>query len=453
METKINTTVTGINWPALPSPMGAGKLAALFQLEQSQWWSAQKLREHQFIQINTLLKHCVLHVPYYREVLDSKVIQEPLNEEQWHNIPILTRDRVQQMGERLRTEILPPDHGKAFLQRTSGSTGKPVEVLGTGITAFFWDAFTLRDHFWQRRDLGGKLAVIRYTKDEKAKLPHGIVSKNWGRATSGVFETGACVQITIFTPISEQVAWLQREAPDYILTHPSVLQDLALYCQRENVQFPFLREVRTISEALPDGLRELCQKVWGIKLVDVYSSIELGYLALQCPDHDHYHVQSEGVLLEVLDDNGRPCGVGDVGRVVVTDLHNYASPLIRYEIGDFAEVGQACDCGRGLPVIKRIMGRYRNLLTLPTGERLWPLLGIQDLYKIAPVQQLQAVQHTLNDIEIRLVLPRELRSEERKELTSMFHEILGAPFNLDIIQVESIQRSVSGKYEEFISEL
>lgn len=453
MEIPINTVIEGIDWPALPSTIGAARLATLFQLEQSQWWSEEKIRKYQFLQINALLKHCMAHVPYYQQVLGESVKPGGISERQWLDIPILTRDKVQQAGEKLRATVLPQTHGKVNIKRTSGSTGKPVETLGTDITEFFWNVFTLRDHLWHRRDFSSKLAVIRFILDERAKPPHGIHSKEWGRATNGVLKTGASAMLSILTPISEQVAWLQREDPQYLLTHPSVLTELALHCQREGVQFPSLREVRTLSEALPDGLRELCQKVWGVRLVDVYSTVELGYLALQCPEHEHYHVQSEGVLLEVLDDNGKPCASGETGRVVVTDLHNYAFPLIRYEVGDYAEVGAPCECGRGLPVLKQIKGRYRNIIVTASGERRYPQLGIQDLYEIAPVQQFQAVQHTLSDIEIRLVLPRPLTTEEREKLTHKFQDMLGSSFDFDIQQVESIQRSASGKFEEFISML
>jgi len=453
MNDGLKTVVEGIKWPALLSPSGAARLATLFQLEQSQWWSEEKIREHQFIQINTLLRHCVAHVPYYQQMLGKSMPPTGINEEQWHNIPVLTREKLQQAGNKLRTNVLPSSHGKAMIKRTSGSTGKPVETIGTDITDFFWNVFTLRDHLWHRRDFNRKLAVIRFNLSEEVKPPHGSHSKNWGPATNGVFDTGSSVMLSILTPISEQVAWLQRVDPDYLLTHPSVLTELALYCQREGIQLPSLREVRTISEALPDGLRELCKKVWGVKLVDIYSTIEIGYLAIQCPEHEHYHVQSEGVLLEVLDDDGKPCAPGEIGRVIVTDLHNYAFPLIRYEIGDYAELGGACDCGRGLTVLKRIKGRYRNILTTPSGERRYPRLGIQDLHEIVPVQQFQAVQHTLNDIEIRLVLPSPLQSEEKEKLISKFHSMLGDCFNFEIKQVDNIARSASGKYEEFVSML
>lgn len=453
MEPNILSTVEGIDWPALPDASAAARLALLFQLEKSQWWSPETLREQQLKQVKRLLHHCVTQVPHYRNTLHGLIPPETLSEEEWSKIPILTRGEVQQYSSQLVAEQYPRGHGQSRAKRTSGSTGKPIETRGTELTGFFWRVFTLREHLWHQRDLGGKLAVIRYTEDETAVPPHGSRSSIWGRSTTGLYETGPSVLLSIFTPISEQVTWLQKEAPDYILTHPSIIQDLALYCLREGIQLPSLREIRTISEMLPDGLRELCQKVWGIRLVDTYSTIELGYLAFQCPSYEHYHVQSEGVLLEILDDAGKPCAPGETGRVIVTDLHNYVFPLIRYEVGDYAEVGEPCACGRGLPVIKRIHGRYRNLLTMPSGERHYPRLGIQDLHEIAPVQQFQAVQHTLNEIEIRLIMPRPIEADEKEKLTSLFKKMMGDYFTFEIRQVESLQRSASGKYEEFISAL
>jgi len=453
VDWNINTSVNSIAWPPLPATSGAARLAVLFQLEQSQWWSEEKIRQHQFLQLVPLLKHSASHVPYYQDKLKGLPLSSPLTEEQWSSIPILTRDMVQKSGDQLRATAIPKSHGKLSKQFTSGSTGKPVEVLGTDITAFFWNVFTLRDHLWHGRTLDNKLAVIRRTLDERAKAPHGMPSKNWGRATAGMVTTGPTSLLSIFTPVSEQVKWLIKEQPDSLLTNPSVLQDLAFYCKREGIDIPSLKEVRTISEALPEGLRELCDEVWGAKLVDVYSSIELGYLAMQCPKHEHYHVQSEGVLVEVLDENNKPCSPGEVGKIVITNLHNYATPLIRYELGDYVEVGEPCDCGRGLPVIKKIQGRYRGMITLPSGERSWPDVGLVKLQDIAPIEQFQLVQKSLQDIVVKLVLPRPMKEEEKQTLTELFHQTLRHPFNITFEQLDDIPRSPGGKYEEFISEL
>src|SRR3546814_3878705 len=91
----------------------------------------------------------------------------------------------------------------------------------------------------------------------------------------------------------------------------------------------------TVGETVSAKARGLVQRAWGVPLKDSYSCEEAGYLTMQCPDHEVYHVQSENVLLEVVDDDGRPCGPGETGRVLITSLHNFATPLIRYELGDY----------------------------------------------------------------------------------------------------------------------
>ena len=113
------------------------------------------------------------------------------------------------------------------------------------------------------------------------------------------------------------------------------------------------------------------------------------------------------MLVEVIDAAGQPCAPGQVGRVVVTPLFNYAMPLLRYELGDYAEVGPPCPCGRGLPVLTRILGRERNaLLVAPTGERYWPAFGSRKFTEIAPIVQHQFVQKDAEWIEARLVTER-----------------------------------------------
>jgi phenylacetate-CoA ligase len=131
-----------------------------------------------------------------------------------------------------------------------------------------------------------------------------------------------------------------------------------------------LSQVSTLSEIVDPVLRDDCAQAWGAAVCDVYSCEELGMIAIQCPEHPHYHVQSESVFVEVLNERGEACAPGETGRVVATDLHNFALPLVRYEVGDYAEVGAACPCGRGLPVLSRIMGRQRNMLTLPSGDTM-----------------------------------------------------------------------------------
>src|SRR5690606_36464707 len=109
------------------------------------------------------------------------------------------------------------------------------------------------------------------------------------------------------------------------------------------------------------------------RVLDTYGCQEAGKLALACPE-GRYHVCVESVLLEIIDDAGAPVGPGGEGWVVITSLFNYATPFIRYRLGDRAVAGdgEPCPCGRTLPVIARILGCARNMLVMPDGSRRWP---------------------------------------------------------------------------------
>jgi phenylacetate-CoA ligase len=226
------------------------------------------------------------------------------------------------------------------------------------------------------------------------------------------------------------------------------LANLALHT---GVLLPELKEIRTLGEVVGDDVRATCKQAWNVPLVDQYSCQEAGYLALQCPEHEHYHLQSESSLVEILNDENKPCMPGEIGRVVLTTLHNYATPLIRYEIGDYAQLGDPCSCGRGLPVLTRILGRTRNMLHLPNGETRWPLVGSDNYRRIAPISQFQLIQHTREQIEVKLVMPEKLTPVQTQDLIKMMHSSLGYPFELKFNYVDSIPRSAGGKHEDFIS--
>ncbi len=183
----------------------------------------------------------------------------------------------------------------------------------------------------------------------------------------------------------------------------------------------------------------------------MYSSQELGYLALQCPLAHTYHVVSESVYLEVLDGVGRPCRPGEVGRVVVSTLHNYANPLLRYELGDYAEMGGACVCDRTLPVINRIVGRERNMWIGPDGQRMWPMFPVSAWGHLEVVRRLQLVQHSVGRIEARVVGPRALSRAEEGELEAALRHAFPWPFELALTYRREIDRTGGMKFEEYVS--
>lgn len=455
-EHPVLSRLAGMEWSALPKPHGADLLSLLYQLERSERWNAQQLLALQLRQIQHVVRHAVTTVPYYRdrqEVYESMLsATEAATETAWRRLPLLTRRDLQLAGNSLHSTALPPTHGRLTEFQTSGSTGQPVRVRGTGVTALFWEAITLRDHYWHKRDCSATLASIRVTSLTAAQPPDGLRMKDWGVPFSALHATGPSSLLSLATDIGTQARWLLRQEPQYLLSYPSNLAALARYFHREKLTLPNLCQLRTVGETLTEDVRAACREAWGeVPLVDVYSSQEMGYIALQCPE-GRYHAQAESVLVEVLDEHGNPCAPGQIGRIVVSTLHNFAMPLIRYELRDYAEVGGDCPCGRRLPVLTRILGRRRNMLTLPSGQQRWPLTGFHAYRDIAPISQFQFVQRTKEDIDVRLVAERPLTAGEESRLTEVIRQALDHPFRLTFVYYDGeIPRTAGGKFEEFVS--
>ncbi len=422
-------------------------LALQYQLERTQWLPPEKLLELQFLQLDVLLRHAWETVPYCRERWRGYYDPgQPLTPERFSQIPFLTRNDLRSNFDNLKSTAIPPSHGGTGESRTSGSTGIPVRVLKTALCELWWRVFALRDHRWHRRDLSARFAAIR----QGMKAEEGM---GWGIATDLVLETGPVATLPVGTDVRVQLQWLEQQRPAYLLTHPTNLAELARRSLAAGIRLSGFLEARTSGEMLTPETRALCRAAWGIPVRDMYSANELGYLALQCPEHEHYHVQAEGVLLEVLGEDNRPCAAGEIGRIVVTSLHNFAMPLVRYDIGDFAEAGSSCRCGRGLPVLARIVGRTRNMLTLASGERYWPNFGLRGLTDTIPILQHQLVQKDDDRIEARLVVGRPLAAEEEDHLRRQLLSRLPAGFRVDIEYRETIARGEGGKFEDFVSEI
>jgi len=437
----------GIVWPGLPNPAGQRMLAVQFQFTQSEVWPPEQMRQVQFMQLAQLLQHARSTVPFYRDRL-PELRGSAIDPAAFAQIPLLRRQDIQDHYEQLQSRAVPPDHGAPMEAQTSGSTGRPIRFLSTELTRALWQAFTLREHLCHGREFAGKLAAIR----GPSRVQPGTIA-GWGPATGDLFRTGPGVTYSTEQPMSAQAGWLIQENPEYLISIASNARELARYCRQHGLRPSRLREVRTYGEALHAETRKLVREAWGVPVVDMYSCRESGYLAVQCPRHEHYHVQSEGVLLELLNAQGEACAPGELGRVVITPLHNFAMPLIRYEIGDYAEAGEPCDCGRTLPVIRHIAGRVRNMLQLRGGGLRFPRFGEYEFGSVPAVRQFQVVQKTFDDVEVALVVARPLTAAEEDTLRALILKNLGHSFRLSFSYRDQIPRAASGKFEDFRSEV
>jgi phenylacetate-CoA ligase len=322
--------------------------------------------------------------------------------------PILTRYDLQKK---------PVPRGD-FVAKTSGSTGIPVEVQRTNLSKLWANATNLREVFWYKRDLSQSFAVIR------PHIMQEIFEEQWGPAFSLFGRTGPLYAHPVKGDIN---GWLQKIQPGYLMTYPSILETIDLKALTR------LKGIKTTGETLHNK---------NPLIADMYSSEEVGTIAIQCPDNsDFYHVM-ENILLEIVDEQDRPA---DRGRVIITDLTSLY--LHRYEIGDYAEKGE-CTCGRGLQTIKRILGRKRNMVLLPDGSRHWPRIGSTEFRKIAPVKRFQAVQVDELTLELRLVVEAPLTNSQESALCKQVHRFIGYPFKIRFLYLDEFP---PGKFEEFIN--
>ena len=445
--------VEGIAWPRVPSARARTVLAFLAQLETSQFWPEARLAAVQQAQLTLLMAHCHAKIPFYRDRLDRVGYRpdRPFDPEQWRALPILDRTDLRGQLRTLSTNDYPSTHGGVQLKASSGSTGRPVEVHTTEFFQRFWDAVSIRLLIWGRIDPGVKLAAIRGRMKE-AVYPKGATQPTWGAPINLLFKTGPAAALSSVTDVADQVEWLGRNDPGCLLSMPQGLGALAKYCTRHNVALPNLRHIQTYGGVVRPEDRAACREAWGVEIVDNYSAEETGYMALQCPEHSHLHVQSESVYLEILDERGVPCPPGEPGRVVVTPLLNFATPLLRYDVGDYAVLGEACDCGRGLPVLTEVQGRSRDMLTLPSGARVSPSF-VGGLFDELPVAQYQVLQLAPDHLEVRLVADVDFTPEHETTIADRVAERLQADFRLTFRYPERIERSAGGKYQDFQSSL
>ncbi|KPC54401.1 phenylacetate--CoA ligase family protein [Amantichitinum ursilacus] len=423
------------------------QLAAQMQtLAQSERFGAEDLQALQSMRLRALLQHALAQTDELRERLHSAglALADIDTAATLARLPLLPRRTLQQQSARLTSHALPPGHGPTGEVKTSGSTGEPVTVTRTAINQLMWMAFTLREHLWHQRDFSGRLAAIRANLAGSAP----IQAADWGPPVNLLYASGPGFAMPINTAISTQKTWLAQVKPHYLLTYPNNLA--ALLDGPDDGGFSAVRQIRTVGETLSPALRQRVHDQLGIGVADTYSSQELGVLAIQCPVSGLYHVMEEGYIVEILRPDGAPCAQGETGRVVVTDLHNYAIPLLRYDIGDYASVGPACPCGRAHKTLSAIAGRERNLLRIGK-QRYWPLVGFHSFRDIAPIIQYQLLQHSEQLIEVRLVCATPLSPAQQQALTAVIQSALGHPFQLQFVQfADRLPLSSNGKFEEFV---
>lgn len=428
-----DTLLLHAGFPRLLPPMVAQILDVVPQHQELAHLDLEERQRRQALQLARLLEHARRYSTFWRARLAPfPVIHQRNALSILSQMPQLTRAELQTNYELLKARS-PDMHPSAIQQMTtSGSTGRPVTVdIFAPVHSAMYSAVSLFDDVQHQRDADLNKATVRDLPDATFTAWHPVyemLGKKGNEHRRNMIDH----------PPEALFDWLLDVQPTYVRTLPAIVAKLVEIAQRRNTRLPFVQQFMTFAETVTPQLRAAVRRALGGKIVDCYSCEEAGWIALQCPQHDHYHVASAVALVEIIDDVGHHCPPGRAGKVLVTALHSYAMPLIRYDIGDLAEWGPACTCGMTLPVIANLWGRQRSFVRLPDGTLKLARVTAEYWREIAPVDEYRVVQYADGLIEAFITMPRTVSPSEREAMQAMLCRVFGYPLETIVTQVTTI---------------
>ena len=435
-----------IQWQDQNKPLVEFIKKTNYELEASQWDSKEVITAKLTERIKAIIQYCTKYVDYYKNII-PEIFQENRDFalDDFHQLPTLSKAAIREHLNQMISRQFAGQQQSYARFNTSGSTGIPITIYRSLENIFYAKALSLRYHLWHKRDFALTNTGI-LTLGEKKESPVG----SWA---IGV-QTGPGYSININQNSRTIIDRLQEINPHYIQTHPSTLKRLVDLSLEQESQLKHLKEVRTFGELLEPHIRQHCEENWGIPVTDMYSCEETGPIAYQCPENLHYHVQVENVYVEILNENNEACKVGEPGKIHVTQLNNLAMPLLRYDLGDIAEWGEPCSCGRDLPVLKKITGRIRNLASLPNGDTFHPVFDEKAILSVAAgIKQYQFTQKDIHTIDVLIACEKPLSDTVETELTKVFNKSFSHSFQYNFIYQKEIPFSNRNKFEIFKSEV
>jgi phenylacetate-CoA ligase len=242
---------------------------------------------------------------------------------------------------------------------------------------------------------------------------------------------------------------INRYKPDLITGYASSLYELVKFAERNNLKIYTPKMIVSSAETLKIEMREKIEATIGTKVYDFYGSRETASIAGECKN-GLIHNFSFNNYIEIVDRDNNPVDEGQTGRVIVTNLHNYSMPLIRYEIGDMAILGpKKCNCGNFLPCLTKIYGRIdeqfiREDGNIVIGYFFIHLLGV--LLNKGLIKKFQLIQEDYNKIRILAVVDKGLPEPEMNEIEHKIKFQMGENCKIIWEFVDTIPTSKSGKY-------
>jgi phenylacetate-CoA ligase len=411
-------------------------------LEQQQWWSRERLDRLQWERLGSLLEYAGRHSGFYRSRFQNHGIEpgKVRTPADFQRIPVTTKQDLRDNLDSFISDEF--DRSQLVIAKTGGSTGVSLNLFFDEACQERRNAAQLMADRWAGWDLGLKKAAIwgnpPVPVSLKQKLRHHLLDRTIYLDTMDLNDQsmGAFVD-----------QWRQ-EKPGAVFGHAHSIYIFASYLRDNKVTDLRPQGIVATSMMLLDHERAIIEEAFGCAVTNRYGCEEVGLIACECERHKGMHLNLPHVYVEFLDEQDNPVPPGEPGKIVVTDLNNFAMPLIRYRVEDVGVYTEReCACGRGFPLLERLEGRVADFLKLPGGGRVAGISLVErTLTKVPGVEQMQLVQEKLDQVLINRVRGREYTENTDKELIAAMREVFDERVELVIRDVPKIPQEASGKY-------
>lgn len=383
-------------------------------LLQTQWYSPEKIAELRLEGLKQLVNHAKNHTVYYQNVPEIESLDD------LSKIPILTKKNIKENFSALTANNIKGSRG------WTGGTSEQMEFLKDADIQPFIPC-EQRFHTWYPISLQTRPATIWGAGELGFTEPRTIGKRLYLPIESMVDEISTLTYLNL----------INKHEADSIRGYASALVALSYYKLKHDLEIPTVKIIVNNCEPFPAQIRKIVEDAFHVPVFNFYGSQDLGSMGGDCEKHEGLHLCAERYILEIMDD----------GRLIWTDLLNYAMPLIRYENGDVGSLqNKPCSCGRGLPLLGDIVGRTLNYLWQKNGTWLNSTEINEHMYYDIPnflslVTAHQIQQDEQGKIVIRLKVWDEDKLPNMQIITDYFKD------NLDITvqYVDTMVRSRSGK--------
>jgi phenylacetate-CoA ligase len=408
---------------------------------ESQWASQDEIASAQWTLLQSLIEHAFNNVPYYRDVFhEGGIVPADIKTlEDFQRLPILTKELARENRDRLIARN--SDQYQPRAKTTGGSTGTPLQYYlsrkaHSASWASAYRAWSLGG--WKPGDRVAFMAgtsLIPGGRDTKKSLY--IFMNNWKLFSA--FDAGS----------DTYARWadeLRRAKTPFVYGYATTIYLFAQYVLDQGIDDLTFRAVFPTSEVLRAGYRESIEEAFSCEVFDTYGGTDGAGFAYECGQHDGLHVVSESSFMEIVNENDNVLPQGAEGRVITTDLYNYAMPFIRWDVNDIAALNsEPCQCGRASPRMVGIRGRQGDHVTTRDGDVV-PGNWFDGLFRDKQwVSNYYAQQDNLDELNVFVKPLRQPSQEEINEVQSVLDQkfvTLKARLRL----TDAIPQTPGGKY-------